>query len=613
MAWMNGVDSTVSDVFQLWLRNFGEILGKYDIEQIAQMFDPDGHWKDILAFTWEHRTFSGRDRIKSAFAATVALAAPTRLRVATGRALPRLVKRSGKEVLEGYFDFDTGRGRGTGFVRLLLDKKAPYNPRIWLLLTTLQELHGFEEKVGDRRPSGDEYAKNALGRSWREDREAKRGDADRDPEVLVVGAGQAGLTIAARMGQIGIDALVVEKSPRVGDVWRGRYESLTLHNELTANHFPYLSYPETWPVWLTKDHLASWLEGYAQFLDLNVWTGTEMTGATYEEASRTWSATFRLADDSKRTVRCRHIVLALGVSGGLPQVPKLAGSDAFAGDIIHSSAFKNGADYKGKRVVVVGTGNSGHDVAQDLVMKGADKVWMLQRGPTCVISLEPGAAMVYRIYREDPSIEDVDLMNAAIPYPILEDTFRFITRKAAELDKELLDGLESAGFKTYFGRDGTGFQMMFMRGEGGYYIDVGCSKLIANGTIEIIQANDVARLVKNGFQMKDGSIIDCDVVILATGFQNMQESVRAVLGDSIANRLGPVWGFDEHFQMRNMWRRTAQPGLWITGGSLLDSRLYSRFLALEIKADLEGILPSKSALPLAVASATTTRLLASVA
>src|ERR1700685_194497 len=121
MAWMNGVDSTVSDVFQLWLRNFGEILGKYDIEQIAQMFDPDGHWKDILAFTWEHRTFSGRDRIKSAFAATVALAAPTRLRVATGRALPRLVKRSGKEVLEGYFDFDTGRGRGIGFVRLLLD------------------------------------------------------------------------------------------------------------------------------------------------------------------------------------------------------------------------------------------------------------------------------------------------------------------------------------------------------------------------------------------------------------------------------------------------------------------------------------------------------------
>jgi cation diffusion facilitator CzcD-associated flavoprotein CzcO len=606
---MNRVDSAVFaasvDIFQPWLQKFGDALGKRYIDQVAQMFNPDGHWKDILAFTWEHRTFSGRDQIKAAFAATVAGAAPARLRVAAGRALPRLVKRSGREVLEGYFDFDTSAGRGTGFIRLLVDKQLPYNPRIWLLLTTLQELRGFEEKVGDRRPSGDEYATNELGRSWREDREARRGFADRDPEVLVVGAGQAGLTIAARMGQIGIDALVVEKSTRVGDVWRSRYESLTLHNEVMANHFPYLSYPETWPVWLTKDHLASWLEGYAQFLDLNVWTGTEMAGATYEESSRTWSATLRSADGSKRTVRCRHIVLALGASGGLPQVPELAGSDAFAGEIIHSSAFKNGANYKGKRVVVVGTGNSGHDVAQDLVMKGADKVWMLQRGPTCVISLEPGAAMVYRIYREDPSIEDVDLMNAAIPYPILEDTFRFITRKAAELDKDLLDGLKDAGFKTYFGRDGTGFQMKFMRGEGGYYIDVGCSKLIANGTIGVIQADDVTGLVTNGFQRKDGSIIDCDVVILATGFQNMQESIRAVLGDDIADRLGPVWGFDEHFQMRNMWRRTAQPGLWITGGSLLDSRLYSRFLALEIKAELEGILPAKSALPLAIAKANT--------
>jgi hypothetical protein len=206
--------------------------------------------------------------------------------------------------------------------------------------------------------------------------------------------------------------------------------------------------------------------------------------------------------------------------------------------------------------------------------------------------------MVYRIYREGLPIEDVDLMNAAIPYPVLEDTFRFITRKAAELDEDLLDDLRNAGFKTYFGRDGTGFQMMFMRGEGGYYIDVGCSKLIADGTIGVTQAEDSVGLVKNGLQMNDGRVIHCDAVILATGFQNMQEQIRLLLGGEIADRVGPVWGFDEHFQMRNMWRRTEQPGLWITGGSLLDSRLYSRFLALEIKAELIGVLPSKTDLPL---------------
>jgi cation diffusion facilitator CzcD-associated flavoprotein CzcO len=586
-------------ILEPWLRVFAEALEARDVDRLEQMFDADSHWKDILSFTWEHRTFSGRPQIRAALAATLASIAPARLRLAKNRTPPRLVKRSGKAVIEAYLDFDTQVGRGTAFVRLLIDGGAPTNPRVWLLLTTLQALRDFEESIGERRPSGDEYVMNAHGRSWRQDQEARCAFLDRDPEVLVVGAGQAGLTIAARMGQLGIDALIVEKSARVGDVWRDRYESLTLHNEITANHLPYVPFPETWPLWLTKDHVAIWLETYARTMGLNVWTATALTGAKYDEARRTWVTTLRSADGTERTLNCRHIVMALGVSGGLPSIPRLPGDAVFGGDILHSSAFKDGVNYKGKRVLVVGTGNSGHDVAQDLVVKGADKVWMLQRGPCCVISLEPGAAMVYRIYGDGLPTEDVDLMNAAIPYPILEDTFRFITRRAAQLDKDLLDGLGEAGFKTYFGRDGTGFQMMFMRGEGGYYIDVGCSKLIADGTIGVIQAEDTVGLVKDGLQMSDGRVVNCDAVILATGFQNMQEQIRLLLGDQVADRVGPVWGVDEHFQMRNMWRRTPQPALWITGGSLLDSRLYSRFLALEIKAELLGILPGKADLPLA--------------
>jgi len=142
---------------------------------------------------------------------------------------------------------------------------------------------------------------------------------------------------------------------------------------------------------------------------------------------------------------------------------------------------------------------------------------------------------------------------------------------------------------------------MLGHGEGGYYIDVGCSKLIADGTIEIIQAEDTQSWSKRGLTMKDGSVIECDAAILATGFKNMQETVRAILGSEIADKIGPVWGFDEHFQMRNMWRRTAQPGLWLTGGALLDSRLYSHFLAIEIRAELVGMLPARADLPLAQA------------
>ena len=107
--------------------------------------------------------------------------------------------------------------------------------------------------------------------------------------------------------------------------------------------------------------------------------------------------------------------------------------------------------------------------------------------------------------------------------------------------------------------------------------------------------------VADGLRITDGSIVPCDVLVLATGFQKMQENIRAMFGDVVAEKVGKVWGFDEDYQMRAMWRRTGQEGLWITGGSLLDSRIFSRFMTLEIKAALEGLLPDKDALPLRVA------------
>ncbi|MCC0057337.1 MAG: NAD(P)/FAD-dependent oxidoreductase [Rhodobiaceae bacterium] len=597
---MNMIDRTAlqaSDAFNAWLEKFGGALERANGDEIASFFAEDSHWKDILSFTWEHRTISGKAAIAKAFAATAKAAKITNVSMSPGRTAPKQQRRSGSDVLEGYFDFDTGVGSGSAFVRLLYSPDGSTEPRIWFLLTTLQSLKAHPEPVGRNRPSGDEFAKNELGRSWRQERERQQGFEDREPEVIIVGAGQAGLTIAARLGRLGVDALVIERLPRVGDVWRQRYESLTLHNEVMANHLPYMPFPENWPLWLTKDHMAIWLEAYAEFLEANVWTSTELAGARYDETTSQW--TVELVRDGKpRTVHCRHIVIATGASGGLPHIPKLPGIDAFKGSVTHSSDFKNGADFKGRKVIVVGTGNSGHDIAQDLFVKGAEKVWMLQRSPCCVVSLEPTAAMVYKIYGEGMPTEDVDLITASVPYPVMEDTYRWITEKGAKLDEEMLEGLAKAGFRTYFGSDGTGFQMKFMRGEGNYYIDVGNVELIVNGSVGVIQYDDAEGFVAEGLKMKDGSVIACDDVILATGFKNMQETVRKMLGSEIADSVGPLWGFDENYQMRNMWRRTAQPGLWFTGGSLLDSRLYSRFLAIELRAELDGVLPAKENLPL---------------
>jgi cation diffusion facilitator CzcD-associated flavoprotein CzcO len=286
-------------------------------------------------------------------------------------------------------------------------------------------------------------------------------------------------------------------------------------------------------------------------------------------------------------------VLATGSVSGVPHVPRLPGLDSFDGEVVHSSAFASGIPYRGKRAIVVGTGNSGHDVAQDLYSNGAAGVTIVQRSPTCVVSLVPSGTLVYALYSEGP-VEDIDLITASIPYPVLRQTYQWLTKKTCELDSELLDGLEAAGFETDFEPDGTGFHMRYLRTGGGYYINVGCSDLIADGKIRLVQARDLAGFAPTGLRLDDETVLDADLVVLATGFENQQEGVRRLLGDDIAERIGSIWGFDENGFMRNMWRRTSQEGFWIMGGALNEARLYSRFLAVQIKADLEGILPPKA-------------------
>jgi cation diffusion facilitator CzcD-associated flavoprotein CzcO len=579
-------------VFASWVEKFGAALESGDPALIAGQLTEAGYWRDILAFTWDYRTFGGRAEIEQALAATLAAARPRSARVAPGRYPPRLVKRSARAVIEGYFDFDTRAGRGTGFARLLFDPADPFGSQAWILLTTLQELRGSEEKTGPRRPTGIGYSTNFAGDNWLDARIRAQEYAGRDPEVLIVGGGQSGLCLAARLGQLGVDALIVEKNQRIGDNWRHRYHSLTLHNEVWANSMPYLEFPPTWPTFLPKDKLAGWLEAYAEIMELNVWAGTEFTGAHYDEATRTWTVRLTRPGAGVRELRVPHLVVATGSVSGVPRIPALPGLGGFAGDVIHSSEFTSGAAYAGRRAIVVGTGNSGHDVAQDLHANGAAAVTMIQRHPTCVVSLVPSGTMVYALYSEGPPVDDVDLITAAIPYPVLRETYQWLTKRTCALDASLLAGLRAAGFETGFEPDGTGFHMRYLRRGGGYYINVGCSDLIAEGRIRVVQSRAVAGFTAGGLDLADGSTVDADLVVLATGYENQQESIRRQFGPQIAAKVGPVWGFNDDGFMRNMWARTGQPGLWIMGGALNEARLFSRFLALLLKADLAGLLPA---------------------
>ncbi|MBX6328151.1 MAG: NAD(P)/FAD-dependent oxidoreductase [Pseudolabrys sp.] len=566
-----------------WLARFEAALQQRDTRAAAGFFLEDGLWRDVLAFTWTIRTMAGREAVNRALQESLTRVMPRNFTIPPQRTPPRWIKRAGRDAIETIFEFETAFGACAGVLRLVPDDGTGL--RAWTLSTNLQELRGHEEKF--KRRAEPETQRDFSTESWNERRRKQRAYEDRDPTVIVVGGGQAGLSIAARLQQLDVDTLIVDRHARIGDNWRTRYQSLTLHNEVHVNHLPYLPFPPTFPVYIPKDKLANWFEFYVDALDLNYWTGTMLTAGRYDDTRGEWSVTVQRTDGTTRVMRPRHLVFATGVSS-IPYTPDLPGLSDFRGTVVHSGDFKNAARWNGRKALVLGTGTSGHDVAQELHAHGA-KVTMIQRSKTYVVSLKE-AQSVYAIYSEGIPFEDCDLLATSFPYPVLQRAYQLSTAKSLEVDGALLKALEERGFRLWAGEDNTGFQMMYLRRGGGYYFNVGCSELIISGAIDLVQYADIDRFVPAGVRMRDGQIREAELLVLATGYHNQQEAVRRYLGDTVAERVGPIWGFDEGGELRNMWRRTPQPGLWFTAGSLAQCRIYSRYLALQIKALEAGLL-----------------------
>jgi putative flavoprotein involved in K+ transport len=575
---------TGADQVSSWLNSFEVALTACDHAGLASLFDDDCHWRDLLALTWNITPRRGREAIAEGLAKAQPSARASNFRIAVGHREPRLVTRLGLEVIEAIFAFDTELGRGLGVVRLL----ASHPEKAFALMTSLQELNGHEERVGARRPSGDAYSRNFGGENWSDLRAAQGAYAERDPAVLVVGAGHAGLSTAAKLRMLGVDTLTIDAKPRVGDVWRDRYHSLALHNQTTTNHLPYLPFPPHWPQYLPKDMVGGWLETYAWAMECNVWTSTLLIGGHFDEAKGIWNAQLRRADGSERTIHPRHIVFANGIVGG-PVRPSLPGLDAFRGEVMHTHDYKNGKAWRGKRALVLGTGTSAHDVAQDLHESGAN-VKMLQRGSTTVVSVKSAALNQTLYHAEDLSVEDADLISSLATNELLVRGFKITTKRMMAMDHDLIEGLKARGFKIDFGNDLSGHQVKLRQRFGGYYLNCGASELIVNGAIGLLQWSDVDHFVAEGVLMKDGRTESADLIVLATGYETEQEYIRRLMGSEIADKIGPVWGMDKDEELANMFKPTPQKGLWFIGGGFSHSRIYSHYLGLQIKARELGLI-----------------------
>jgi hypothetical protein len=578
-----------------WLAQFERALAASDERRLESLFHADSYWRDVLALTWRIQTVGGANAIARELVAHRGRARPTGLQIDPHRTPPRRVTRAGTEAIEAIFCFETAEGLGSGVVRLILDAKDGNTLKAWTLLTALDAIKGHEERLGRSRPQGKVYARDFRGPNWLDLRNAAAVYADRDPVVLVVGGGQAGLSIAARLGQLGVDALIVDREPRIGDNWRKRYHALVLHNQVHVNHLPYMPFPPSWPAYIPKDKVANWFEAYADSLELNFWTGTEFEGGSYDEAEGRWSVVVRRADGTRRTMRPRHVVMATGVSG-IPSLPDIPSLSHFAGTVLHSSQYEDGEAWTGRRALVIGSGNSGHDIAQDLHAAGAT-VTLVQRSSTLIVNVEPSAQLPYALYDEGPPLEDCDLITTSMPLPLTRKTHVLLTEQAKRLDQDLLDKLADIGFKLDFGENGTGWQFKYLTRGGGYYFNVGCSDLIVKGEIGLRQFSDIAEFTTAGARMRSGETLAADLIVLATGYKGQEHLVRKLFGEKVAARVGPIWGFGDELELRNMFTRTAQEGLWFIAGSFAQCRIYSKYLGLQIKAQEIGILPRSETIP----------------
>ena len=569
-----------------WLSAFQAALTARDADAAAALFADESYWRDIVSFTWNIATVEGRAGVADLLRATLDEVDPVGFRVTEEPA-------EADGVITAWIAFETNVGRGSGLLRLI-------GGQAFTLLTTLDELKGHEEPAHDRRARGVHHGASRDRATWAESRarEAAELGYTVQPEVLIIGGGQGGIALGARLRQLGVPAIIIERGERPGDSWRRRYKSLALHDPVWYDHLPYLPFPANWPVFSPKDKIGDWLEMYAKVMELNYWGSTTCTSAVRE--GDVWAVVVDRAGQQV-TLRPRQLVLALGASG-LPSVPEIPGREKFRGDQHHSSAHPGPDRYKSKKAVVIGSNNSAHDICAALWEAGAD-VTMVQRSSTHIVRsdslMDLGLGDLYseRAVAAGMTTFKADTVFASLPFRILPAVQTPVYDAIRERDADFYRRLEAAGFYLDFGEDGSGLFLKYLRRGSGYYIDVGASGLVANGDIKLAKGQ-VTELTEDEVVLDDGARLPADLVVYATGYGSMNQLASGIIGQDMADDVGKVWGLGSgttkdpgpwEGELRNMWKPTAQEGLWFHGGNLALSRYYSLYLALQLKARMEGI------------------------
>ncbi|KAI5478845.1 hypothetical protein MNV49_004577 [Pseudohyphozyma bogoriensis] len=579
LAFDKSIDAVA--VAQRWLDEFAAANEAQDGARFAACFSEFASWRDKIAYTFEYRTFNGLAKVEEVASDLLPTVKPHSFKLITTPQPKVEIPYPDLTYIQVHFGYTTHIATNYGVVNLI---PTALGVKAWTLYTAIESLLDFPEL-----PSRDGHMTGPH--AWAVQRAMDANFDDADPEVLVVGAGHNGLMTAARLQALGIKTLIVERNKRIGDNWRNRYKALSLHFPHWGDHLAYMPYPEHWPTYCPAAKLGNWLEHYADAMELHAWLESTITNAHQDEATGEWTVTVNRGGHGERVLKPKHVVMATSLAG-LPFMPHTPGEETFTGTLRHSTSHDSSRDWVGKKVLVVGTSSSGFDTAYDFARRGID-VTILQRSPTYVMSLTNSVPLLLKNYMpgsDCPSIEIADRLGQAMPAGPGESLARRMVAGLVDSDKELLEGMEAAGFRCYMGQRQTGTITLGYTKNGGFYFDAGACDKIMDGSIKV-EHGAIDRFEGDKTILTGERVREYDLVVMATGFSNTKDSVRSTLGDDIADRCSDIWGMDPEGELKGAWKGTGVKGLWIMVGTLMHCRYHSQKVAMRIKAMLEGIAP----------------------
>ncbi|EME84662.1 uncharacterized protein MYCFIDRAFT_187580 [Pseudocercospora fijiensis CIRAD86] len=530
----------------------------------------DATWRDLLSLTDTFRTFSS---------ATSVLQTLSELRerkkcspFRSSATEPRIVNIPKSSWIDIDFEFeirDDGlTGECSGVVSVIADAAGRF--KIWTLRTWLERYAGHGDP--DRSPSVD-GSTQLNGRNGACHKQIF--------DVIVVGGGQAGLGVAGRLRALGIDYILFDDRPSIGDSWAHRYDSLKFH---TIREYGNLPFGRTWnesdPRELPKDRIASGFKEWSEKHAINARANTLVEHARWDQNSRTWTVrTSRASDRSQLDEwQAKYLILCMGVGHKVPVSPDWAiaskvKASGYKGTIIHSADYHNVRDFSGRRGIVVGTANTAHDVAEDMANAGMD-VTMCQRNSTFVFPQAWLVAAESRDYNMQKMTEVADREQVTMPTKVSREIVNRTVHDRIDRNPELFDGLERAGFKV--DRYGDLFTHLYIR-YGGHYVDIGASERIIKGEIKV-KTTPIRGLSADGLVFEDESQLKADLIVLATGYNHdFRKDAAEVIGRDSADQMDHFWKPDGE-----------DPNLFYHGAEARLARFFSRFVALQIQKELLG-------------------------